>query len=129
MSLKSLAVEVLGVANEDLMSSDNLYDLDKNFHFFNSNSFSFWSEVGGIGDETQSVIKKNVKIKYEVLKHILNILSNMKGRYYLKDGNIIICTCINRALYQFEDIIGYLEAVRIKRGVVGLRLNFDRFDR
>jgi hypothetical protein len=123
LSLEELGIEVLKLSNEDLIFSDNLYDLDMCYHFFLTKDFDFWCETSGVSEETKIIIKKNVEIKYDVLKYVLS--KNNGKDYYLKDGCIIINTCTRRVLYIFEDIIDYLKPVRIDKKV-GLRLNFEQ---
>lgn len=114
MGVQDLAIEVIKQANEDLLLSETLYELENNYKFFKSEIFTFWCDIAAIGETTKNIIKKNVYKKYRVLKRVVG-LNNGKGELFkIKKGNIVIQGCRKRALLLLEkegDILMYMNVV------------------
>lgn len=117
MGEQGLAVKVIEQANDDLLTSRTLYDLENNYKFFKSDTFFFWCDIGCIGDTTRIIIKKNVDKKYKTLKQVINLINRMNGKFKIEKGNIVMHGCIKRALLLFEkegDILMYMNAIDSK---------------
>lgn len=114
MGVQDLAVKVIEQANEDLLLSETLRELENNYKFFKSDNFAFWCNVATIGESTRSIIKKNVDKKYGVLKQAVGLSSRMDKLFKMKKGNFVIQGCRKRALLLLEkegDVLMYMNVV------------------
>jgi len=114
MRVQDLAVKVIEQANEDLLLSETLGMLEKNYKFFKSEDFIFWCNVATIGESTRSIIKKNVDKKHEVLKQVVGLSSRLDKLFKMKKGSFIIQGCRKRALFLLEkegDVLMYMNVV------------------